>query len=147
MPDRPSPLSPILLCLDLERGYEMLVRYAATYAARSGQPVHVLYVMPRPSPEAEQHAVQERLKRLVATTLPGALVTTVVVRRGRPEEEIVTYAREHSADPIVLGRRQRSSRERLHIGSTTSAVIALAPGPVLVVPLDHPVHEKTTVEA
>ncbi len=36
--------------------------------------------------------------------------------------------------PIVPGRRFRT-RERLYVGSTTSAVISMSPAPVLVVPL------------
>jgi len=47
----------------------------------------------------------------------------------------VAYAKEYAVDPIVLGRRQRSTIEHIHVGSTTNAMISLATGPVLIVPI------------
>jgi len=79
---------------------------------------------------------QAHLDRLVTANLADVIVEAVAIRHGLPEETIVAYAKEYAVDPIVLGRRQRSTIERIHVGSTTSAVISLATGPVLIVPID-----------
>lgn len=125
---------PILLCLDLEEGSGLLAMQTARYSLRCNQPLHVLHVMTKGRAEKEKTAM-ERLKRLVDKSLPDINVEAVVIRHGLPEDDIVAYAQETSASPIVLGRRSRT-REHVYVGSTTSAVISMASAPVLVIPLD-----------
>ncbi len=132
----PSIQGPILLCLDLEAGCATLARYAAAYAARCGQPLHVLYVMSKALGEEAQEAALQRLQQLVAQTLAEVVVEAVVLRRGLPEEVIVPYAGEHCVDQIILGRRQRSTKHHTYVNSTTSVVISLTHSPVLIVPLN-----------
>ncbi len=132
----PSIQGPILLCLDLEAGCETLAQYAAAYAARCGQPLHVLYVMSKALGKAAQEAALQRLQQLVDQTLAEVIVEAVVIRRGLPEEVIVAYAGEHCVDQIILGRCQRSTKHHTYVNSTTSAVISLAHSPVLLVPLN-----------
>ncbi len=62
-------------------------------------------------------------------------MTGVEIRRGDPEDQILKYAREHPGIALTLGRRTRGTIDRTYISSTTSAVAALAPCPVLVVPI------------
>jgi len=83
----------------------------------------------------EFRLIRTRVDRLVTALLPHVAVEAVAIRAGLPEETITAYGEEYPMDPIVLGRRQRSMVERIHVGSTTSAVISLASCPVLVVPL------------
>ncbi len=132
----PAKTQPMLLCLDLEEGSETLARYAAARAALCNQPVHVLYVRPKAEGGPAIEDAQARLDKLVTDALGDVTVEAVAIRTGLPEETIVAYAREYAVDTIVLGRRQRSTVERIHVGSTTSAVISLASSPVLVVPLN-----------
>ena len=132
----PAKTQPMLLCLDLEEGSEALARYAATRAANCNQPVHVLYVCPKAEGGPAIEDAQARLDTLVTDALGDVTVEALAIRPGLPEETIAAYAREYAVDTIVLGRRERSTVERIHVGSTTSAVISLATSPVLVVPLD-----------
>jgi nucleotide-binding universal stress UspA family protein len=126
----------MLLCLDLEKGSDALARYAGARAVHCNQTVHVLYVHPKAGRGPAVEDFQARLDRLVTANLADGTVESVVIRRGLPDETIVAHANEFGVDPIVLGRRQRSTIERIHIGSTTSAVISLATSPVLIVPID-----------
>ena len=82
------------------------------------------------------------------TKLPRAVVTVVgdderdtdtegqglLVRRGRPAEEIARVAEERSADLVVVGRRGRNPIVDLVIGSTAERLVVTACRPVLIVP-------------
>ena len=125
---------PLLLCMDLQEGSETLARYVAKRVGHCAQSLHVLYVHPKSGGPAIEDA-QAQLDALVAEALADVNIESVTLRHGLPEEAIIAYAKEHNIDPIVLGRRRRSTVERIYVGSTTSAVISLAPCPVLVVPL------------
>lgn len=122
---------PVLLCLDLEAGSEELTRQGARYAKRLGGPLHLLYVMPNSSTE-EEGAALARLKLLTESTEAN----TFAVRRGPAEDQIVEYISEHAVEIVILGHRHKAKRERVYVGSTVKTVISLAPGPVLVVPID-----------
>ncbi len=131
----PNDNQPLLLCVDLQQGSETLARYIARRISHCVQPLHVLYVHPKNGGPAIEDT-QAQLDALVVEVLAGVSIKLVTLRHDLPEEAIVAYAKEHAVDPIVLGRRQRSTVERIYVGSTTSAVISLAPCPVLVVPLN-----------
>ncbi|MFQ5585612.1 MAG: universal stress protein [Thermodesulfobacteriota bacterium] len=126
---------PILVCLDLEAGAEELALYAAEYARQSGQPLHVLHVIPQSSSE-EEGAAHERLKGFADKTLAGVKIEALVVQRGVIEEQIVNYVGGKNLDIVILGHRHKARRERVYVGSTVSTVISLAPGPIIVVPID-----------
>ncbi len=55
------------------------------------------------------------------------------VRGNKPAEDIVTAARVHDADLIVIGIRQRSSTGKLLLGSNALDILHDAPVPVLCV--------------
>ncbi len=126
---------PLLLCLDLEAGSEELALYAAQYVRSMDRTLHVLYVLPERSTETEEAALK-RLKDLTDRTLAGVKPGPLVVRRGGVEEQIVDYVKKEGVDIVILGHRHRATRERIYVGSTVRTVISLAPGPVLVVPID-----------
>lgn len=125
---------PLLLCLDLEQGSMTLARYVAELARRCGQVIHLFYVEPTGGSAVIKDA-RTRLEAIAAETLQGINVEAIVLRQGRAENEILTYAKQCDCDPIIIGRRQRSAVERIYVGSTTSAILSLASCPVLVVPL------------
>jgi len=133
MPDADSP--PLLLCLDLEAGSRELARAAARHAARCHWPLHVLHVLQHPLGEADRRHHRERLRALCRECLPGLPDTHLHIEEGLPEDVIVAVAQRLNSGPILLGRRQRETVERIYVGSTTSAVISLARRPVLVIPL------------
>jgi nucleotide-binding universal stress UspA family protein len=141
-----SKLPPMLLCVDLEADSEILANYAAKYAMHCRQSLHVLYVIPQASRQTDAEA-RQRLKALVDKTLDRVKVEAIVLRRGVPEDEILSYAESHPCDPVMLGHRHRSTVERIYVGSTTRTVLSLSPRPILVVPIDtvKKKHEAITV--
>lgn len=124
----------LLLCLDLEAGSDALVAYAAKWARRCHASIHALHVRQAPWDDRGLKEAEERLHALIDAPLKG-IPTAIQLESGTPEDWIVKVAAACQADPILLGRRRRTTVERIYVGSTTSAVIALAQRPVLVVPL------------
>ncbi|HHQ14110.1 MAG TPA: universal stress protein [Chromatiales bacterium] len=134
MPEQP-PL--LLVCVDLEAGSANLVKYAARQARSCGSSLRVLYVSPSRSAGRDvREQALARLHQLIDGPFSGLDIDAVDVEAGIAEEVIVEYARRHHVGQILLGRRHRSTVERIYVGSTTSAVISLARRPVLVVPVD-----------
>lgn len=126
---------PLLLCLDLEVGSDVLALYSLRLATGCELPLHVLYVLPKASKETEENALQ-RLKEITDKTLRQAQVDALVIRRGLPEDHIISYANQRLFEFVILGHRRRSTLERIYVGGTTCAVISLSRAPVLVVPVD-----------
>jgi len=128
---------PLLLCIDLENGSKQLIKDAADYAQRCGLTTYVLYISNKPLNETTRMRVLTRLHDLTDQPFADLNSKIVDIEFGIIEEMIIKVASYHNARLIMLGRRQRSRVDRIHVGSTTSAVISLASRPVLVVPVDH----------
>ena len=62
-----------------------------------------------------------------------AVQVEYVVRDGEPADIIVEYAKERSADLIVMGAYGHSKVRELIVGSTTAATLNAAPCPVLLI--------------
>ena len=131
----PNDKRPLLLCLDLEAGSDVLALYCLHLATRCALPLHVLYVLPKASKETEESALQ-RVREIIDKTLRRTQVDAVVIHRGNPEDHIIQYANQRLFEFVILGHRRRSTLERVYVGGTTCAVISLSHAPVLVVPVD-----------
>lgn len=82
----------------------------------------------------------EDLKAFVADHIPvGEAEVPREVRVGRPFVEIISYARTHEIDLIVIATHGRSGLKHVLLGSTAERVIRKAPCPVLTV--RHPQHD------
>lgn len=124
-----------LLCIDLEAGSEELAGYAAEKARRCGTTIRVLHVESKRADEESNKDAREHLQELVGRMLGDIGADEVFTERGIPEEVIASRAEEWNVELIILGRRRRQRVVKIYVGSTTSAVISLAPCPILVVPL------------
>jgi len=131
----PDDASPLLLCLDLEFGSEQLIDYAARHARRCDLPLCVLHASRAALDEKKHQQLQARIHELIDHPLEGLRLQAIDIETGVAEDVIVEVARRHDADLILLGRRHRTTADRIYVGSTTSAVLSLAKRPVLVVPI------------
>jgi len=115
-------------------------------AAVTGGTIHCLYVVeephiyatldmgPVPIPSADELAASAttRLEKFVADNLKGLNSNPVAkVLVGRPADEIVSYARDHGAEIIVMTTHGYSGVKHVLLGSTTEAVLRHADCPVL----------------
>jgi len=67
-----------------------------------------------------------------------ARAAETAVRDGNPSKEIVSYAREHDCDTIVMGTHGRGGIDRLLLGSVAERVVRSSPVPVVTVPVSEP---------
>ncbi len=77
---------------------------------------------------------EEHLREAYDKAKSGLSVdATVVMRRGEPAREIISYSEEVGADFIVCGSRGRGGVKSLLLGSTSHSIIHGAPCDVIVV--------------
>jgi nucleotide-binding universal stress UspA family protein len=86
-----------------------------------------------------QNDARERLRKILTAQEDTELRPEYAVRTGRPDSEIVRYAKERDFDLIIMGTHGRSGVAHMLTGSVTEKVVRKAPCPVLTV--RHPEHE------
>lgn len=82
--------------------------------------------------QAARDAARDRLGTLAATL--GHDGAAIIVRDGRPSEEVPRSAQAFEADLVCLGAQGHSALERLVLGSTSAHAVAEVECDVLVVP-------------
>jgi len=90
-------------------------------------------------PDAERQVLLRDLARSLEADLArqAPMVTPAfTVLSGVPGIEIPRYAEEHGGDLLVLGRKQRTQRQRMFLGDTADAVARRSQVPCLFVGLD-----------
>jgi nucleotide-binding universal stress UspA family protein len=80
--------------------------------------------------EAEANAKKE-LERLAHSRLGKSRTVHIVVKHGPPAREIVSFAREHGIDLIVITTHGRTGLAHVLMGSIAEKVTRLSPVPVL----------------
>ena len=144
-------LQTILVPVDFSADSVAALQYAAAMARDFHAKVLLLHVtelnvageergIPRTQfLNAMGRAAERRLRELARTVWPSGIETEVLVRSGRPHEEIVNAARETDADIIILSDGKQSGLLRLLRPRTAQRVIRHAPCPVLMLrPIQHP---------
>ena len=120
-----GPIREILLATDFSDTSEAAARVAHECALQWGARVHLFHVT-----WPQETEVTALLARLVADF---ASVPTVVrsVPAGDAARAIVSYARDHAIDLVVLGTHGRTGFSHALLGSVAERVVRTAPCPVL----------------
>ena len=137
----------ILVPTDGGEGMGTVIERAVDVAAQRGGKIHALSVVDNEvfltldegltdAVDTELAANAERAVELVTDAAGAAGVESdSAVRRGRPSEEILTFADEIDADLLVMGTRGVDDHERRMLGSVSQDVITETTRPTLVVPV------------
>jgi len=139
----------ILVPIDLSESSAAVLRYGQMLAAAFHCRLHVLYVTESPHltpggvelwdfslPELVQkleRAAEEQVASFLADIELPDLDAERVSRVGKPAVEIPLYAKETSADLIVIGTHGRSGLTHALLGSVAEKVIRTAPCPVVTI--------------
>jgi nucleotide-binding universal stress UspA family protein len=142
----------ILVALDGSEHGARALALAADIAVKYGAELHLVHVIPRLTvpEELEEFARIERLDKpamvelvqaadsilAAARTSAGAAGVQDVrtaVATGDPAAQLLAYARDHSTDLLVMGRRGLGRIRGLLMGSVSSKVNSLAECPVVTV--------------
>lgn len=129
------PPKKILVAYDLSDVSRMAWRHAAALAEGCGSDLEVVYVEPwqagvdlMPPPSRTPEGARELRAQIRENIGEGPKIT---IRHGDPARCILSVARQHRPDMIVVGTRARKGLERALLGSTAEAVIRSSAVPVL----------------
>lgn len=127
----------LLICTSLADGLQRLVHFTHSFAAAGVQQIVFLHVVPlegRGIPKPNETKVKQatELLSVALADAPAGLEVKIEVLAGRPEEAILTTARHHQTDLVVLGSESRSLLTEKLFGSTAAALCQSNRLPVLV---------------
>jgi nucleotide-binding universal stress UspA family protein len=148
----------ILYATNLSKNSSYAFLFATDMARRHDAKIVILHVIERIPPYAEVYTgipyemerkqqeesvedlkkhLQEFCKKAEAQIGPPcvALVSSILVPRGQPPEEILNAADEEGCDVIVLGTHGKGFLAHTFLGSVSSAVLHRTRKPVFIVPL------------
>lgn len=133
----------VLVPLDGSSAAECALGHAVAVTRATGSRLHVLRVIrPGRAGGLEHDAVEWRMDRTEAKTYVEECAEKLrsrgveplcAVSEGRPEEEVVAYARRNDIDLIVLTTHGRTGAPEFDIGSTAHKIVQAAGTSVLVV--------------
>jgi len=136
-PDGRHRLSRILLCTDFSSHSESAVAYAISVVREYGAELTMLHVAESaPDPANAEATIAElarELSKLISENECKHLNVRMLVRFGKPYEEIGRHATEMQANLIIMTARGGDAVDRAIFGSTTYRVIQLGPCPVLAI--------------
>ena len=145
-----SKISKILAPVDFSLGSKIAVEYSVALATALGSSVTLFHAREMPGsmnaivPGAdntidagkERAAALQQLEAMRTEMQQGTDVDiSVVVQRGSPTIEIVSYSLSGGFDMIVMGTHGRTGLKRVVMGSVAEAVVRRALCPVLTVHL------------
>ena len=141
-----TAITNILVPVDLRVETKNVLDYARLMAEKFGAKLHLITVIPGPGQtegaefdiswyhKHEQELQTEATKAMngfIAKNFAGAKPAAAVVALGDVAEEIVSYARTHGCDLIVIGTHGRKGVARIFFGSVAEGVVRHARCPVL----------------
>lgn len=142
---RVAPARRVVCATDFSSPATRAVAYARLFARAARAPLSLMSVVEWPFGETTGTdpvtQLRQSLEREATDTLNRLAAEgddetpcEIVVRRGKPGREIVTYAADSQADLIVVGISGRGAVDLAVLGSTAHQVLRDAPCPVLAVP-------------
>ncbi|MEJ2658429.1 MAG: universal stress protein [Desulfobacterales bacterium] len=136
----------ILVGCDFSEDSDLAFQYALSLAQEFQSELHLVHVK-EPAVYAEwlklsveleevlytklNDKIKEKLDKMVPEEACNWCLPKIEILEGKPNEELIRYARENKISLIVLGVRGQGLVERMFVGSTTDRVIREAPCPVL----------------
>ena len=146
-------LTQILVPTDFSDASTAAMDYGRALARTFGASLQLLHVVDNPflrPMAADPHSfktatVQHLFERLTDDDRAALHAVAVLETSDDPAEKIVTYAKAHDSDLIVMGTHGRGAMARLLAGSVAEKVVRTAPCPVLTV--RHPEHEFVVPDA
>ncbi|MFZ2084497.1 MAG: universal stress protein, partial [Candidatus Sulfotelmatobacter sp.] len=139
--NRPEPvhLRKMLLCTDCSDHAHHASEYAVSMAKEYGAELTLLHVLEDvPGLTDLQTATEKVVKQLEESIAPKtreACIVKVMVRTGKPYQQIIQLALEAQTDLVIMGVRGRGALDTAVFGSTVYRVIQLGSCPVLAVPI------------
>ena len=133
----PVHLRKMLLCTDFSDHARHASKYALSMAKEYGAELTLLHVLEDVPKSTDLESATEKVsKELEESIVPNAgegCIVKVMVRIGKPYQQIIQLTLEAQTDLVVMGVRGRGALDTAVFGSTTYRVIQLGSCPVLAV--------------
>jgi nucleotide-binding universal stress UspA family protein len=127
----------MLLCTDFSDHARHASQYALSMAKEYGAELTLLHVLEDTPGSADLHSATEKavkqLEESIAPKTREECRVKVMVRIGKPYQQIMQLTLEAQTDLVIMGVRGRGALDTALFGSTTYRVIQLGPCPVLAV--------------
>lgn len=143
-----EPFRRIVVAIDFGESSERALQRAGDLASRYSAELIVVHVVEilspafplalTPEPAHVEAAVQKGLLSVVErlhAIVPGA---RSVLLKGRPAEQVISFAEDHSADLVVVGTHGRNGPSRWLLGSVAEKIVRSCQVEVLTVPQPKP---------
>lgn len=128
----------ILYAIDLDTDKIASVVYALEFARLFKSRIHIVYVNDPQAgyrhPTDREDAVALRVKEAAPESLLENMDIIYADAKGNPAKEIVSYARQHQIDLIMVGHKHRSKLYSFMFDGEDVNIIDAALLPVLVIP-------------
>lgn len=130
-----DPIKTLLVGVDLSPYSKIVVRQAQILSEKMKIPMICIYVFPDPalftdSVDLRRSQVSEFYEKEIRRTYRLSKKDSVLVRYGRPHEEILTAARKYRAPLILIGYRGQNPLARFFLGSTAEKLALRSPHPI-----------------
>lgn len=136
--------SNILIPIDFSAASEKAAEYALALAKRDKAVLNVIHVVNVNNDiaaffvssglEDMTGEAELKLKKFQQKNLKGYTNIKTSVLSGVPHQQVVSFAKKHKCDLIVIGSHGKGSVDRLLVGSNTERVLRKTTCPVMVVP-------------
>ncbi len=132
LPAGKTDLKSILCPVKLNDGDRPMLELVADIAAMLKSSITLVQVLPQPL--SEMQGAEQRMSAWIAEAKPNLPAAAKVILQGDPAEQIVSYARDHGVELVVIGAQRRPFLEYVTLGRTTERVVRFSPCTVLLVP-------------
>lgn len=124
-----------LLAYDGTQSSERALAYAVRYAINFNEPLYILTVVTKDQmdPDDPDPAVREYMEAALQMASAEGVQVHSIIETGRPDETVIDVASRFSCDTIIVGRSNRSSLDRLFLGSVSDHVVKNAECTVILV--------------
>lgn len=128
----------ILLAYDGRQSCERALDYAIRHAVNFNEPLYILTVVSkdRMDPEDPDHTVREYMEAAQRKAFSEGATVHTIVEVGRPDETVLDVSNRFNCDTIIVGRSDRSSLDRLFLGSVSDYIVKNAECTVILVSSD-----------
>lgn len=118
-PSKECPYRQLLVCMDFSKSSIEALKIANYFKEKTNGKIHIIYV-------EEKETSMKKLKEIEKKYS----LDKIKILKGKPEKEILKYAREEAIDLIFLGKRKEE--ELFAIGSKVERIILNSPSPCIV---------------
>lgn len=128
----------ILLAYDGRPASVKALDYAIDHSIRYDAPLYILTVVreEQMDPEGPDEGVREYMQAAQRKAAAAGATVHAIIETGKPDETVVDVAGRYDCDTIVVGRSNRSSLDRLLLGSVSRHVVKNAACTVILVTED-----------